>query len=146
MTMLSGPAQGSRSLRPAGLHAHPKWTDFPEASTGAVASTYRSGSYRDKPEIARTELSSVGSLRPRGALPNVGVGSSAIDAETMRGEIAFYAVPRLEVVSNNEEGPVAGAEGLSLVMAGARHVAPEMTSVRQVVHKPFDGRDLRISA
>ena len=41
-----------------------------------------------------------------------------IDAETMRGEIAFYAVPRLEVVSNNEDGPTEGADVLSLVMAG----------------------------
>ena len=81
VTILSGPAQGSRSLRPAGLHAHQKWTDFPEASTGAVASTHRSGSYRDKPEIARTELSSAGSLRLRGALPNVGVGSSAAGSD-----------------------------------------------------------------
>ena len=56
----------------------------------------------------------------------------------MRGEIAFYAVPRLKVVSNNEENPTAGAEGLSLkgpqlrcgVMAGARAAAPETTTTR----------------
>ncbi len=67
----------------------------------------------------------------------------AIDVETMRGEIAFNAVPRLQVVSNNEEGPAAGAEGLSLVMAGARDATIETTTARPVVRKSFSWRHLR---
>ncbi len=67
----------------------------------------------------------------------------AIDAETMRGEIAFYAVPRLEVASINEGSPSAGAKGLSLVMAGARASTIETTTARPVVRKSFVWSNLR---
>jgi hypothetical protein len=70
----------------------------------------------------------------------------AIDAETMRGEIAFYAVPRLEAASINEQGPAEGADVLSLVMAGAHASTMETTVVAPVVRKAFVWSDLRVCA
>jgi len=64
----------------------------------------------------------------------------AIDAETMRGEIAFYAVPRLAV---NDKSPRSSDKGLSLCMAGARDVAQETTVVGTVVRKPLVWNGLR---
>ena len=68
---------------------------------GRVAEVIASAPFPDQREIVRGKTHEI-----------------TIDGETMRGEIAFYAVPRLEVASINEDGPAEGADVLSLVMAG----------------------------
>lgn len=65
---LSRPAQDSLALRPAGLLASPSETLSPELRQARLPQARRPGGYRGEPTIPRAELSSAGTLRPRGAL------------------------------------------------------------------------------
>jgi hypothetical protein len=68
----------------------------------------------------------------------------AFDPDTLRGEIAFYAVP---LAARNDKRPGAGrGDFVSLVMAGARPSAPETTKTRPTVRKPFSLSALRACA
>jgi len=58
-------------------------------------------------------------------------------------EVLFHAVPRQEVASINADARAAGADVLSLVMAGARASTIETTTTRPVVRKSFAWNNLR---
>ena len=68
MTSLSRPVQDSLALRPTRLQQHLSCYLTPRLRHGQLPAPHRLGGYRGEPKTPRTDLSSAGPLRLRGAL------------------------------------------------------------------------------